>query len=280
MSGVWHGLIDDAALFPPEEKPMSSAVPAHRGHLVAWYSDLVGPFVVPVSRVGEFAVLPGAGPADVALTVPGGTDALTAALDTVAAHEQVRLAAVELPLREGRAVAGQIADLDRVLPAGVRGSVELPRGPLDPRLVDALSDSRHQAKFRTGGTSAQAFPGEEELAGAISACAGRRLPFKCTAGLHHAVRHTDPKTGFEHHGFVNVLLATAAALDGASTEAVAAVLAVRTQGWLAEQVVALGESGISGVRGVFTSVGSCSVQDPVDDMVAMGLPGLVHDARR
>ena len=35
-------------------------------------------------------------------------------------------------------------------------------------------------------------------------------------------RHTDPETGFEHHGFLNVLLATRAALDGGDVDGVAA----------------------------------------------------------
>ena len=50
------------------------------------------------------------------------------------------------------------------------------------------------------------------------ACVDRGVAVKCTAGLHHAVRHTDPATGFEHHGFLNVLLAASALAEGASTE--------------------------------------------------------------
>ena len=69
-------------------------------------------------------------------------------------------------------------------------------------------------KFRTGGLTADAFPSAAELAACIDAALDRETPFKCTAGLHHAVRHTDPETGFEHHGFLNVLLATRVALDG------------------------------------------------------------------
>ena len=40
----------------------------------------------------------------------------------------------------------------------------------------------------------------------------RAVPFKCTAGLHHAVRYTDPTTGFRHHGVLNILVATARAV--------------------------------------------------------------------
>ena len=79
-------------------------------------------------------------------------------------------------------------------------------------------------KFRTGGLAAELFPTPAELAAVICACRDRNLRFKLTAGLHHAVRHTDPATGFVHHGFLNVLIASAVAADGGDTAAVAAVL--------------------------------------------------------
>jgi len=44
------------------------------------------------------------------------------------------------------------------------------------------------------------------------------VPFKCTAGLHHAVHHTDPATGFVHHGFLNIVAATARAIVGGDVE--------------------------------------------------------------
>ena len=42
------------------------------------------------------------------------------------------------------------------------------------------------AKFRTGGTTANAFPSEEDLAYFILASFNAGVPFKLTAGLHHA----------------------------------------------------------------------------------------------
>ena len=73
------------------------------------------------------------------------------------------------------------------------------------------------AKFRTGGPTAEAVPDDAELAAFIAPCLDRGSPFKLTAGLHHAVRYTETETGFEHHGFLNVLARHShAPLDGAA----------------------------------------------------------------
>ena len=57
---------------------------------------------------------------------------------------------------------------------------------------------------------AHLFPGAATVASWIDAALDRETSYKCTAGLHHALRHRDHETGFEHHGFLNVLLATRA----------------------------------------------------------------------
>ena len=77
-------------------------------------------------------------------------------------------------------------------------------------------------KFRTGGIEADLFPSVPTVAAWIDAALDRETPFKCTAGLHDAVRHRDPATGFDHHGFLNVLAATRTALDGGDVVAVLA----------------------------------------------------------
>ena len=54
MTVLFAGLSDDAALFPPGDAPMATAVPAHR-QLRAQLGGLVGHFVVPAVRLGELS---------------------------------------------------------------------------------------------------------------------------------------------------------------------------------------------------------------------------------
>ena len=91
----------------------------------------------------------------------------------------------------------------------------------------------------------------------------RSVPFKCTAGLHQAVRHTDATTGFEHHGYLNILLATARALSGADAAEVEAVVAQRDAQALAEEVARSSDRVMTSARDAFTSYGSCSILEPL-----------------
>ena len=123
-------------------------------------------------------------------------------------------------------------------------------------------------KLRTGGATADHFPSADTLTTAIDAALDRELPFKCTAGLHHAVRHRAADTGFEHHGFLNVLLATRAALDG---EDVVGALDEQDAAAVVARLREVGGDALVRSRRWFTSFGCCGVTDPFDDLVVLGL---------
>jgi hypothetical protein len=106
------------------------------------------------------------------------------------------------------------------------------------------------------------------LARCIDAALDRELPFKCTAGLHTAVRHHDPGTGFTHHGFLNILLATRAALDG--DEPVTALEEADRDVVLSE-LHKTGPDGLLRSRRWFTSFGCCEVLDPLHELTSLGL---------
>ncbi|MFB9801433.1 hypothetical protein [Streptomonospora salina] len=277
---MYAALLDDAALFPPGDAPMDAAVAAHLRYRAGPQSPMTGPFIVPAGRIPELgralARRPGAA-LRVSVTVPDGPDGVGPALEAARARPAIEAVAVEVAAHRGdddaqtaANTARAAAALEEHLPARTAGFVELPRGTDPRRSLDALSGTAQLAKLRTGGTRADAFPSEAELAAALGAAARRGRALKCTAGMHRALRHTDTATGFEHHGFLNVLLAVHAALQGADDAEAAAVLSMRDGARAAAAAAELSGDAASAVRALFTSFGTCSVLEPLEDLVALG----------
>jgi hypothetical protein len=271
------GLCDDAALFPPGNAPLEQALPAHAGHRASDHADLLGLFVFPVPRVDELVsaleARPLGGELVLSLTAPGGPATVPAAVARLRDLDGVAVEAVEIAVPAESGVDEFLIALDAVaaeLP-GVALFVEVPRDDRRPGLLTGLGRTAHAVKFRTGGVVAEAYPDETELAEAIRSVMSAGVPFKATAGLHHAIRNTDPHTGFEQHGFLNVLAAVDAALDGADTSEIAKILADRDGAAVAARVSALAQARISQVRSSFRSFGTCSIVEPLADLIDLGL---------
>jgi hypothetical protein len=245
---------------------LAEAVPAHLRHKASGYAALVGSFVVASASLRDLAI-PDGERLDLVVTVPAGPEHVTGALAEAAALPGARLAAIEVAVPDGMPPAELFGTLDRA-DADVPVFVEVPRDERRAAVIAALPGTPYRAKFRTGGVKAHLYPDEAELAGAIASAVDAGVPFKATAGLHHAVRNTDPETGFEQHGFLNVLLATGAALGGASRAELATVLARRDGAGLAEGIAALDGTA---VRERFLSFGTCSITDPLTDLANLGL---------
>lgn len=239
---LYTALVDDAAIFPPGNLPLDRAVTAHHAHRAAWYADLVGPFLVSSPKLAELAgLVDPTRPLRVAVVVVGGADAVGPAVAAVLGAPGLVLAGVET----AGDVNAVLSAYHEHVPEGIAGAVEIPSGPGLDAALDAVATTRHRAKFRTGGTTAEAFPTAAQLHAFVAGCVRRGLPFKLTAGLHHAQPYVDPETGFAHHGFLDVL------------------------GMLPQAPVA---------RELFTGFGSCSVADPLADLVALGLVAPPTDA--
>ena len=290
----YRSLVDDAAVFPPGNAPLPTALTEHRAHRASPYADLVGPFVVTDVALPDLieAVRDQAGPEArwtplrVAVVVTGGAGAIEPAVRWATRAEELDLAAVELGLRDEEdlprnarrvtTVVDQLrasGDLDDDTPV----YVEPPRlagrepGPSWLSALDEVATLDLALKFRTGGVTADAFPSARELATCIDAALDRELRFKCTAGLHHALRHRDESTGFEHHGFLNVIGATRAALDGAAVEEVGEVLDTTDLDAVRGLLERAGADGLVSARRWFTSFGSCSVTEPLEDLATLDL---------
>ena len=269
---LFAGLIDDAALFPPANAPLAEAVAGHARHRSAPYAGFVGPFVCPTTRVAELIeTLPPGQLVAVSLVVDDGPAGTTESLRAARADERLLLVAVEASHARLGHDAATVGATVRRMPS-VTGYLEVDPSDLGLSLdLVAPSGGWQAAKYRTGGTTADAFPTEEALADFLVATVERGLPFKLTAGLHHVVRHTDPDTGFEHHGVLNVLVATRVAQGGGGVDDVAAVLAQRAAPALVEFVAEWDESTCGDVRATFRSFGCCGVHDPLDELAGLGL---------
>jgi len=274
LDDAWVALVDDAAIFPPGNARLDTAIGAYRGRSWSDGVELVGTFVV---RDTDLPDVEGFG-APLSVVVTGGAGQLPGPA-WLCGKLGLSLAGLEIALRDlddlpgnaRRVVAAvEAGRADGVLDDGVPTYVELPHvGSTRSWLAaaDEVAAAGLRLKFRTGGLEAQAFPHAHALASWIDAALDRETPFKCTAGLHNAVRHTSVE-GFEHHGFLNVLVATRMAFDGASQDEVVTVLEQREPELLVEAAQTL---DLAGARRWFTSFGSCSIAEPWADLRELGL---------
>ena len=272
---TWVGLVDDAAIFPPGNAPLAEAAAAHAAHREEWWADFVNTLVV---RDTDLAQVAGTD-ARLSVVVTGGAGAVAGPLG-LARRLGLAVTGVEIALRDLDDLAGNarrvVAAVDACRADGVLGEdvlvhVELPRTDVTAAWLaaaDEIAGAELRLKFRTGGTEADAFPSAAEVVTWIVAALDREVPFKCTAGLHQAIRHRDPKTGFEHHGFLNLLVATRHLFDGLTPgEAVTIV----DQSDVPGLITLAFNTEIFGARRWFTSFGSCSVTEPLESLVATGL---------
>ena len=236
-----EGLIDHAALFPPASMSLEDALAEDRAARESEAAALMARFVVPARVLPE---LPDDGlPLAVVLADDAGTDL----------PSDDRIEAFELPLSAPRPRPAELlATFRRLEPlaAEIYFELVLDDGWRDsvPAAIGAIAALGARVKLRCGGALT---PTVEQVALVIACCREAAVPFKCTAGLHHAVRRG------QEHGFLNILAATAAPT-------------ARLEDVLAEEDVAALDLDAAG-RSLFRSFGTCSWREPVDDLEALGL---------
>lgn len=283
LPAAWSALVDDAAVFPPGNAPLAQAVEAHLAHRAAPYAALLGPFVVGDGRLPELVEImeahSSADPLAVTVVVSTGAGGIEPATRWAEGADSLRLASLEVALRDPEDLPGNARRVVTASDTGVDVPVyvELPPLPDDGQLgrswaaaADVVAEAGLRLKLRTGGVTADLFPSTRAVGAFIDAALDREVPFKCTAGLHHAIRGLDAENGWVHHGFLNVLVATRAALDGGD---VVAALDERDPDRMLALVDAVGLDALGRARAWFASFGCCGVTDPWADLTALGLVG-------
>jgi len=134
-------------------------------------------------------------------------------------------------------------------------------------------------KLRAGGLETAAFPSAGQVALVIDACRRHRLIWKATAGLHHPIRHYRDEVKTKMHGFVNLLAAAALAeACEAPVDQLAAILADESPEHFRFDAAGLTWKGRTATpsqielvrRERFVSFGSCSFDEPRDDLRSLG----------
>ena len=285
LRALLRELFDYAGLFPPAGLGMSEAVAryaTYRGGPNAW---MLGRFVLPVARLAEFATAAGDGYMYAAepwrLAVILGDDP-AAGYRAICAFNQRGGAVVDTA--EGRGDnADDIKRLGDGRLTGLTMYVELPPAA-GKTLVDTVATIGARAKIRAGGLTAQAFPTHESLLRFMSNCQRSGVPWKATAGLHHAIRapyrltYEPNAASAPMFGFLNLAMAAALLYSGAAFDTLAGALAEQDVGmfrfvagaasWNGHQ---LDTAQIEASRAQFVAIGSCSFEEPVAELEALGL---------
>src|SRR5690348_17080987 len=288
LRALLAGAIDYAGLFPPARLSMREAVERYAAYLEGGDAWALGRFVLPVSRLDEFdgarnrTRSPGR---PWALSAILEADALTECLSVQlfnARHTETAIVdSVEMRV-QGAATAARehIRSVSRALPDSTRIFAEVPVGPAVGTLVTAARLERANAKIRTGGVTADAFPSAADVASFLECCASEQVSFKATAGLHHACRGRYPLTydagarSGTMFGFLNVLLAATLARVGMARNDVIAILETEegsefcfTDDELTWRDVRVSRAQVMESRSSFVlSFGSCSFEEPIQDL--------------
>ncbi len=152
-------------------------------------------------------------------------------------------------------------------------------------LIKEIREQGRKAKIRTGGITEGLIPLSSEVARFLATCVHEEVPMKATAGLHHPLRaeqkltYSPDSRSAVMHGFLNVFLAAALLQEGATAADATDLLeeqdiyniafsetSIRWRSWelSIERLADLRKTLLVGF-------GSCSFDDPLEDMAALNL---------
>jgi hypothetical protein len=295
-TGVRHGgvkhslhillssLIDYAGLFPPSGLNMADAVANYDRYRSGPNAWALGRFIVPAARLTEFEQWFVANRTPWHLSALIGqnlAEDLARIAEFNARHQHV---AVIDTLEAKATIPAEVETLRRQIPDSIIPYFEIPPSGDSRLLIQAIGAAHSRAKIRTGGLTQEMFPPAEQVLSFLEACVSANVAFKATAGLHHPVRCMKPLTYEKDsptgtmHGFLNVFLAAAFLLDGMSAKELQGLLLEDdASNFVLEEVSIswrgrrLSQSRLLESRALAASFGSCSFEEPMEDLLALNL---------
>jgi len=288
--------IDYAGMFPPSSLDLESALRNQAEYVRSPDAWMLGAFVLPVEQFEATRQLLSqfdpAHPLRVAALGPktenadGFLDALDeadAAIRSLSSNvDLVSISHLEmfLPhdvdsglLQEAKSIVGDLPAFWEASPDRAQETIAL--------LAEHNSDTDLATfgyKLRTGGVTAEAFPTSPQIAKALVTPATHQLPIKFTAGLHHPIRQFRDEVKTKMHGFLNVLGAAVLAAehrwDASQTSKMLkdenANSFVFADDFFAWREWKIDLERLRYRRKFVTSFGSCSFDEPRDDLRALG----------
>ncbi len=232
-----HGLIDYAGLFPPANLPLNEAIDDYIKHLNGENSWMLGRFIIPVSKLNELdqfvSLFDEIGPLELTVLGSGGdsndeylskiSNDMVKISDYRNRHSgKVRIEVYECklpsnsPSKKTMKKATDLLNQNKLshyhefpeLPdVGINYSTDEDESSWDEEILPVVSMIAELKgagiKLRCGGIVKEAFPSVEQIAAMIQTCALIDIPMKCTAGLHHPIRHFAEEYDAYMHGFIN-----------------------------------------------------------------------------
>src|SRR6266581_3305279 len=289
--------IDYAGMFPPCNLGLETALKNHAQYVRSADSWMLGGFVLPIEQfdaakqlLSEFdplhtlrvaALGPKTATADAFLDALDDIDAAIRSfarydVDLISINhlEMLLPPDVELAvLKEAKAILGDLPVFWEAPPDRAQQSIALVAGHNSDEEVATFG-----YKLRTGGVTAAAFPTSAQIADALVTPATHQLPIKFTAGLHHPIRQFRDEVKTKMHGFLNVLGAAVLAAEHRWDARQAAIMLEDedpdsfsfTQDFFAWREWKIDIERLRYRRRFVASFGSCSFDEPRDDLRALG----------
>ncbi len=283
--------IDYAGLFPPATLPLEPALKNFAAYARSGDSWMLSTFVLPIAKFAEaacfFSEFSETNPLRISALGPKTTNAI----DFVE-----ELKNVAKGLRELRAEGSDfvcIEQLEMALPSNfdpaifdetsnlaLRSFWEAPADDAEKTIALLAEHNASGAsqpfgfKLRTGGVTPNAFPTSAQIARALLAAGKHGVPIKFTAGLHHPVGMFRDEVRTTMHGFLNVLGAGILAIEHLWNEQQTVAMLDEEDatafGFTNEDFFwrdwRIGWEAIEKHRAIVTSFGSCSFEEPRDDL--------------
>ena len=309
-------IIDYAGLFPPTKHPLDKAFEIYNSFYPGKYDWMLSNFIIPAKKLDEmtillkekyendktypFSVLGTSGETEDEFLANLKNDLLSWKnfLDANNGRVETKAFEVKLPIeliarQNSEETAMFIESVSDDITQNIDGKLSLFfEGILEEEwktnvkvLAEAIQGHNDNypnsgLKLRTGGIEASAFPSPEQVTYTIKTCLDHQVPMKCTAGLHHPLRHFRDEVETKMHGFLNIFCAGAVAIRHNVTEHELSKLIEEEdpnafkftdEGFTWDNYEISIEDIEYSRKALLISYGSCSFDEPVDDLKNLNL---------